>query len=129
MNYGSAASKYRDMEVLSAPPGRLVVIVYDFLIVHLRRTGIAIDTGNLELRSESLGKAQDALAELMGGLDMERGGEIAKQLGALYAFFISSLIDVGRTNDTRLLARITAQVTDLRDAFAQISVMSSANAA
>src|SRR2546430_702253 len=95
MSYGSASSAYRDMEVLSAPPGRLVVIVYDFLIVHLRRTAIAIDTANVELRSESLGKAQAALAELMGDLDMERGGAIAEQLCALYAFFISSLIDVG----------------------------------
>ena len=129
MSYGSVSSAYRDIEVLSAPPGRLVVIVYDFLIVHLRRTAIAIDMNNVELRSESLGKCQDALAELMGNLDMARGGAIAGQLSGLYAFFIKSLIDVAQTNDRRLLDTISKQVTELRDAFAQITVMSSASAA
>ena len=57
MSYTSASSAYRDIEVLSAPPGRLVVIVFDFLIVHLRRTSIAIEMGNVELRSESGGHA------------------------------------------------------------------------
>ena len=129
MSYTSASSAYRDIEVLSAPPGRLVVIVFDFLIVHLRRTSIAIEMGNVELRSESLAKAQAALAELMGNLDMERGGDVAKQLGALYAFFIASLIDISRTSDRARLAKVSVQVTELRDAFAQISVMTSASAA
>ena len=129
MSYGSASNAYRDMEVLSAPPGRLVVIVYDFLIVHLRRTGIAIDAGNVELRSESIGKAMDAISELMGNLDMERGGDIARQLVSLYSFFLNSLVEIGRTNDKRLLARVTGQAMELRDAFAQISVLSSASAA
>lgn len=129
MSYAAATSAYRDMEVLSASPGRLVVIVYDFLLVNLRRTGIAIDTNNVELFSVSIGKSQEALAELMGELDMEQGGQIAKELCALYAFFISSLIDVAGTKNRRLLARITAQVTDLRDAFAQITTMAIASAA
>jgi flagellar secretion chaperone FliS len=129
MSYAAATSAYRDMEVLSAPPGKLVVIVYDFLLVNLRRTGIAIDTANAELFSVSIGKSQDAIAELMGGLDMERGGKIANDLRALYAFFLSSLIDVVRTKDRRLLTRITAQVTDLRDAFAHIASTQIASAA
>jgi flagellar secretion chaperone FliS len=129
MSYAAATSAYRDMEVLSATPGRLVVIVYDFLLVNLRRTGIAIEANNVELFSSSLGKSQDALAELMGELDMEKGGQIAKELGALYAFFIGSLIDIATTKDRRQLARITAQVTELREAFAQVVAAQNANAA
>ena len=129
MSYGSASSAYRDMEVLSASPGRLIVIVYDFLLVNLRRTSIAIDMSNVELRSASLGKAQDALGELMGNLDLERGGNIAKELVALYSFFIGALVEVGRLNDKRLLAQITAQVSELRAAFAQITATSSQSAA
>ena len=129
MSYAAATSAYRDMEVLSAPPGRLVVIVYDFLLVNLRRTGIAIDARNAELFSVSLGKSQDALVELLGELDMEKGGAIAKELAALYAFFLASLIDIASTKDRALLTRITTQVTDLREAFAQIASVQSANAA
>jgi flagellar protein FliS len=128
MSY-TAQAAYRDMEVLSASPGRLVVIVYDFLLVNLRRTGIAIDTNKPELFSTSLGKSQDALAELLGELDLERGGQIASELAALYGFFLASLIDVAKTKDRQLLARITTQVTVLRDAFAEIAAAQPANAA
>jgi flagellar secretion chaperone FliS len=128
MSY-AAQSAYRDIEVLSASPARLVVIVYDFLLVNLRRTSIAIDTKQAELFSVSIGKSQDALAELMGELDMDRGGQIARELGALYGFFLRSLIDVAMTKDARLLARVTAQVTDLRDAFAEIAASQTATAA
>ena len=121
MSYAAATSAYRDMEVLSAPPGRLVVIVYDHLLVNLRRTAIAIDTRNVELFSSSLGKSQDALAELMGDLDLERGGTIGRELASLYTFFLASLVDVARTKDQRLLARISAQLSELRDAFAQVA--------
>ncbi len=129
MTYAAASSTYREMEILSASPGRLVLIVYDYLLVHLKRAKIAIDTSNLELRGESLGKAQLAVAELMGGLDMERGGEMSRQLAALYSFFLASLIDVGRRNDAALLARITHQAAELRSAFAEITVVQSASAA
>lgn len=128
MSYG-AKSAYRDIEVLSASPARLVVIVYDFLLVNLRRTNIALETRQAELFSVSIGKSQEALAELMGELDMERGGQIARELGALYSFFIGSLIDVSRTKDARLLARVTAQVTELRDAFAEVAASSAATVA
>ena len=129
MTYAAASSTYREMEVLSATPGRLVVIVYDYLLVHLKRASIAIETKNVELRSESLSKAQLAVAELMRGLDIERGGEMSLQLAALYSFFLTSLIDVGRKNDAKLLARITHQVGELRSAFAEISVTQAASAA
>src|SRR5258708_11542460 len=117
------------MDVLSASPAQLIVIVFDHLLVQLRRTGIAIETGNVDLRSVSLGRSQDALAELMGGLDMERGGELSKQLQSLYAFFIAELIDVGRYNDKGRLERITKHVSELRDAFSQISARQTASAA
>jgi flagellar protein FliS len=129
MSYAAATSAYRDMEVLSATPGRLVVIVYDFLLVNLRRTGIAMDTNNFELLATSIGKSQDAIAELICGLDMEKGGRIATDLGALYTFFLASLIDVGMKKDRELLARITAQVTEMRNAFEKITRLPTASAA
>lgn len=128
MSY-AATSAYRDMEVLSASPGRLVVIVFDFLIVNLRRSRIAIDTGNAALLSASIAKSQDALVELLGGLDLENGGKVATGLAALYGFFLRTLIDVATSKDGRVLDRIITQVTDLRDAFAQISAVQSAHAA
>jgi flagellar secretion chaperone FliS len=129
MSYAAATSAYRDNDVLSASPGRLVVIVYDYLIVSLRRASIALDTNNVELRIESLARSRDALCELLAGLDMEKGGAIATDLSALYSFFIGELIGIGFSYDAKKLARITAQITELRDAFVQITTPATASAA
>ncbi len=129
MSYAAATSAYRDNDVLSASPGRLVVIVYDYLLVSLRRAAIALDTNNVDLRIESLGRSRDALCELLGGLDMEQGGAIARDLSGLYTFYIAELMDVSGSIDAKKLSRITAQITDLRDAFAQITAPATASAA
>jgi flagellar protein FliS len=129
MSYAAATSAYREMEVLSASPSQLVLIVYDYLLVQLRRTEIAIQTNKVELRSQSLTNCWNALAELMCGLDMERGGSLAVQLRSLYAFFSAELIDVGRTSDRKRLASVTAQVGELRDAFARTGETHAASAA
>jgi flagellin-specific chaperone FliS len=54
---------------------------------------------------------------------MEKGGKIAKDLSGLYTFFMAELVDIGMAPDAKKLARIAAQVTDLRDAFAQIATL------
>jgi flagellar protein FliS len=129
MSYAKATAAYRDNEVLSATPGRLVVIVYDYLIVQLSRAAIAIDSNNVELRIVSLENALNAVGELLGGLDIEKGGTIARDLSGLYSFFFARLVDVGRTCDKATLLRIITQVSELRESFAQISTTQSATAA
>ena len=129
MSYADATSAYRQMEILSASPGQLVVIIYDYLLVQLRRIDIAIENGDVELRSEAIGRCNAALAELMGGLDLDRGAQLSTQLRSLYSFFLGELIDIGRYNDRKRLARISTQVGELRSAFSQIAARPAASAA
>lgn len=119
MSYTGQAATYREVEVLSASPGELVVILYDHLLVSLRRARIAVDAGNFELRSGLLEKCRAILGELLATLDHERGGEIARELSGLYAFLLSELVDVGVHADLARLDRITAMVAELREAFAE----------
>jgi flagellar protein FliS len=118
--YGTAA-KYQEMEVLGASPAQLVVIVYDHLLVTLRRARIAVEQGNVELRCAQLSKAREALSELLVTLDLERGGDVAKQLSGLYTFFIAELMDIGHKPSVQRLDRISTMVAELRDAFAQVA--------
>jgi flagellar protein FliS len=129
MSYADASSAYRQMEVFSASPGQLVVMVYDYLLVQLARADIALDTKDLELRAVALSRANAAITELVGGLDLDRGGPLSRQLGGLYSFFLGELIDIGRYADRDRLARIRVQVEELRAAFAEISTRPAASAA
>ncbi|MEP6733508.1 MAG: flagellar export chaperone FliS [bacterium] len=129
MSYAHASSTYRQMEVSSASPGQLVVIIYDFLQVQLRRVDIALEKNDFELRSDAIERANAAIVELVSGLDLERGGQLSKQLSGLYSFFLSQLIDISRHSDRERLARLIHQVGELRLAFAEISARPIASAA
>ena len=117
----SYAQQYRDVSVLSASPGQLVVMLYDNLLVGLRRTRMAMEAGNTELRGQHLGKCRNIIAELLSTLDHQKGGEVAANLSALYAFFLNELLDLGRASDVARLDRVTGCVQELRDAFSQIA--------
>jgi flagellar protein FliS len=122
MSYAAQASRYREMEVLGASRGQLVVLLYDHLLVSLRRARLAADSGNVELRTASLDKCRAVVSELLVTLDFERGGELARNLSALYTFLLSELVDVGVARDASRLDRLTeGVVAELRDAFVQVA--------
>src|SRR5580698_8324071 len=99
MSYSKAAVSYRRQEILTASPKRLVVIIYDHMLANLRRARMAIETKNIPARAEALTKANAAVIQLMVSTDLERGGEIAQQLRALYAFLFGELLQMGRKPD------------------------------
>ena len=129
MSYAPHAAQYQEVAVRSASPAQLVVMVYDHLLLNLRRTRLAAEQGNVELRLASLDRARAALGELLAGLDLERGGEMAAQLGGLYAFFLAELVDVGQRPSVGRLDRVIAMAADLRESFATIAAAPAAAAA
>ena len=119
MTYAApAASRYRENEILSASPQQLLLMVYDHLLLSLRRARVAIERGDVPMRVEQLDKARAALGELMVTLDMEKGGSIAQQLSGLYTFVLGELVDVGARRDLEKLDRLVGIIAELREAFA-----------
>lgn len=118
MSYAAHAAQYQEVAVRSASPAQLVVMIYDHLLLNLRRARMATDQENLELRLASLDKARAALSELLITLDHERGGEIAGQLGGIYRFVLAELIELGARPQADRLDRVIAMLADLREAFA-----------
>jgi flagellar protein FliS len=121
VSYASHASQYQEVAVRSASPGQLVVMVYDHLLLNLRRARLAVEQGNVELRAASLDRARAALGELLATLDFERGGEIAGQLSGVYAFLLGELTDFGREPSLARLDRIVGIADELRGAFAAVA--------
>ena len=120
MSY-SQANVYREREVLTASPEKLVVITFDHILVNLRRARVAIEANNIERRVEALSKAREGVMELLMSVDPERGGPIANNLLSLYSFAVRELFEVGRTKDVRKLDAVVNVMTDLREAFAAIA--------
>ena len=128
MSYSKQATRYRETEVLTATPGQLVVLLYDHLLVSLRRARVAMEAGDADVKSDNLEKGRNVLTELLVTLDREKGGEVAANLGALYSFLLGELVQVGVRSDVARLDRVTHMISELRDAFAQLSASPAAAA-
>ena len=117
--YGQRQTAYRDTEVLSSTPERLVPLMYEQLLVNLKRGLIRMRDGDVEGKFESLQRAQDILTELLGSLDFERGGEIAGHLSSLYTFWAREISDAGRAQDAPRLTRVTGMVAELHESWVE----------
>jgi flagellar protein FliS len=117
MSYASQAANYRDLEILSATPERLVVLMFDHLVIQLERARIGTERSDLELQVVSLSKARAIVGELLATLDFEKGGAIAQQLADLYQFVLLELVDVGQRGDIAMMRRLASIASTLRDGF------------
>jgi flagellar protein FliS len=67
-----------------------------------------------------MGKAIRLINQLNGTLDMERGGEIAESLRALYVYILARLTLANATNDAMIVAEVSKLVGDVKIGWDQI---------
>ncbi len=89
MTFQQAAWNYKKNAILTASPEKLVVLLYEGAIQSLEKARTILRSGR-DVHSpavgEALGKALAILGELRASLDMEKGGEISRDLNRLYEF-------------------------------------------
>ena len=118
MSYSTAANAYREADVLSATPARLLIITFDFLLAQLTRARVGIETGRNDITLPALDRARQAVGELLASVDTAQGGELGHRLVSLYVFVLAELVEMGRSPDATRLKRNTKLMQELRDAFA-----------
>ena len=108
-------TRYQETAVMTSSPERLIPLMYDHLLVNLKRGGLCIRSGDIEGKFKALGKASDIVTELIAALDFEQGGELATRLASLYGFWAREISISGRELDVDRLGRVTEMVDSLRD--------------
>jgi flagellar secretion chaperone FliS len=117
MSYASQTARYLENDIMSRRPEWLVPLLYEHLIASLERASVQMAASDFEGKAASFEKANAIVGELLASLDLEKGGEIAKQLSALYAFFTVELLNISRTMDRPALARLVAMAKELHGAW------------
>ena len=110
---------YQENAVLSTSPERLVPLLYDHLLINLKRGSMFIRKGDIEGKYESLRKASDIVAELLSTLDFDAGGELASRLASLYGFWTTEISNAGRLLDAARLDRVIEMIASLRESWAE----------
>ena len=122
-SYGGGYNAYREIGVKTASQGKLVVMLYEGACAHLEDAISMIQhdgkivADNIESFGIHVQKVQDIITELQVSLDMEKGGEIAKNLMALYIYFNSELLTAGIKHDKKRLEFILGLLKQLKESW------------
>jgi flagellar secretion chaperone FliS len=110
-----ARSSYREAAVRGASPVRLVICLYEQAIEDLRLAVVAQEKGDIESRTRRINHALMVIAQLQGSLDMERGGEVAKNLLRFYSVVRAGLAQAQATQSTRILEQQISQLATVHE--------------
>lgn len=115
-----ARSSYREAGVRGASPVRLIICLYEQVIEDLRRAVIAMEKGAIEERTREINHALMVIAQLQGSLDMERGGEVARNLAKFYALLRAGLTEAQVKQSARILEQQISQLVEVHDAWLEV---------
>lgn len=116
----SSINQYRKAAVSTASPLQLVVMLYDGALRFLNAAKAHMEEGNLYKQNENCQRAQDIVAELISCLDLERGGEIAQNLFALYTFVYDRIVQANVEDTPIYLDQAMKVLIDLRESWSQL---------
>jgi flagellar protein FliS len=116
-----ARSRYTADAVATASPARLLVMLYDRLVLDLVNAESYACEQSFERMSAELQHAQDIVLELRTSLDVE-AWDGAAGLAALYTWIFSELVTANVQRDAARISSCRGLVEPLRDAWRQAAL-------
>ncbi|MCW5936610.1 MAG: flagellar export chaperone FliS [Fimbriimonadaceae bacterium] len=121
--YGSShLDTYRKTAIEGATPLGLVVMLYDGAFRFIEAGRQAMRKEDAFAQNQALQKAQKIVSELMACLDMEKGGEVAQNLFALYAFCYDRLVMANIERREEALDETVHVLSQLREAWSELDL-------
>ena len=120
-NYGNYQNAYKKASVNTLDQTKLIIMLYDGAIKNASFAVEHMKSGQIEKVHECLIKTKNIVTELMATLDMDRGGDIAKNLQSLYSYMFSQLIEANMNKKTEPVVIVIDLLKELRAAWTQIN--------
>jgi len=111
--------RYRQTEVETANPGRVLITLYDAAIRFVRLAIQQIEEGNIPAKGVTLGRAYAIIAEFIHALDHEKAPELCRNLEAIYNFMLEQMAEANSKVDKEPLLPVLSYLTDLRETWSQ----------
>ncbi|WP_327008703.1 flagellar export chaperone FliS [Dactylosporangium sp. NBC_01737] len=109
-------NRYVSDSVATAPPSRLLVMLYDRLVLDLMIAGQSLEQGDRQTASGRIQHAQEIIMELRATLDTSAwsGGP---GLASLYSYLITELVQANVSGDRSKIETVQNFAEQLRDAW------------
>ena len=121
MGYGKSLGRYNKMNVETAGKMDLVIMCYEKAIQLLRQAGTFDEEGKIEEKAKTVQKSMDIINELQNCLDFENGGQIAKNLDAIYSYLTRRLIQGETQKDLAAYDEVANIMDELKEAWEEIA--------
>ena len=118
--YANADNAYKNNQVMGAPQKKLIIMLYDGAIRNLKLAKIAMNEKNIEKANNTIIKAQNIIVELMSTLNFEAGGDIAKNLHALYQYMYEKTIAANIEKNPDHADEVIKFLEELKEVWEQI---------
>jgi flagellar secretion chaperone FliS len=122
MHAANPWKSYRQIATLTAPPGQVVLMLFDGAIRFLERSlpgFTSSDPGEANMViHNNVQRAQEIIRQLKYALNMEQGGDCASTLRSLYDYFERRLRESNLRKRRDGVDEVIAHLTVLRDAWA-----------
>lgn len=114
-------NQYQKVQVMTSDRIRLIIMLYDGVIRFNRCAQRAIKDGDIESRNTYINRSQAIIGELQNSLNMEEGGEIARNLSRLYDFSMDRLAEANLRNDASAVNAVTKVIEELKSGWEGIA--------
>jgi len=112
---------YQETAVTTQSPGRLIVMLYEGAVKFLKLAVKALEENDYESKGKYINKAQAIITELNVVLDMDTGGEVAKNLRSLYLFMGRRLNKANIKKDPKIIHEVITLLEELNHGWKAIT--------
>jgi flagellar protein FliS len=122
MNAANTWKSYRQIATQTAPPGQLVLMLFDGALLSLERALTGFDCRDPRERNETihnnLRRAVNIIRQLNYSLNLDAGGRLAETLRNLYHYFDRRLTESNFRKQRDGVDEVIVHLKELRDAWA-----------
>ena len=106
---------YKKVDVETASQGKLIVMLFNGAIQRAEEAKRQLQKDRIDGVHNNLVRAQEIIAELRGALDMNGGGDIARNLNRIYEYFQHLLVKANIQKKTSPIEECISLMTIMRD--------------
>ncbi|GIU36113.1 flagellar export chaperone FliS [Shewanella schlegeliana] len=115
----SSLQSYRkvslESEIAVASPHRIIQMMFDGALQRIAQSRYAIENNDLANKGIFIGKAIGIITGLNNSLNMEAGGDVAKNLNDLYDFMLRRISEANLNNDVKALDDVSAIIRTIKE--------------
>lgn len=111
---------YQQTNVTTAKPDKILLMLYEGCIKFIRVAKLKLQEKKIADKGKNISKALAIVSELINTLDHEIGGQLARDLEALYMFMMDKLIEANLNNRIEDLEVVEKLMSTLYEAWTDV---------